>query len=231
MNLSILEKEKYLNNIPILAIPRFTSNQSISSHIGDLKNYFSDVSKNNLSALSYIYFTQSSDSFSTKVIPSQELVGTLVYSLMKSSSWNSSALIITHSESGTWFDHVRPPINTITQNLYGFRVPAIFISPYAKEGFIDNSTYDISSVIKFAEYSFDVNSTIDANNMTSSIVKAFDFTKPPREPPYLEEITRPIVLDRATEVQGINVTYALCFIVPLVVTLVWIYKRRDIEHL
>ena len=225
-NISRQEKERYLNSIPILSIPRFTTNQSMSSHIGDLGNYFSDIRKNNLSALSYIFFTESSDSFSTKVIPSQELVGTLVYSLMKSNYWNNSAVIITHSESGTWFDHVRPPLNIENQELHGFRVPAIFISPYAKEGHIDNSTYDISSVIRFIESSFGVESPV-AENKSNSIVQAFDFTKPPREPLYLEEITSEVVLNRATDVQGINLVYALGLIVPVIATLYWRYKRGD----
>lgn len=229
MNLSGEGKERYLNSIPILSIPRFTSNQSMSSHIVDLESYFNDIRNNNLSSLSYIYFTQSSDSFSTKVIPAQELVGTVVYSLMKSSSWNNSAVIITHSESGTYFDHVRPPINKNTHNLYGFRVPAIFISPYSKEGYIDNNIYDITSVIKFIEYSFGIDPNTEMSNMSNNIVKAFDFTKSPRQPLYLEEITREIALDRASQVQGINMIYALALIVPVVVTLIWRYKSRDIQ--
>lgn len=229
MNLSSEEKERYLNNIPVLSIPRFTNNLSMSSHIEDLKSYFNDLRGNNLPSLSYIYFTQSSDSFSTKVIPAQELVGTLVYALMKSSSWNNSAIIITHSESGTYFDHVIPPINKNTQKLYGFRVPAIFISPYSKEGYIDSSMYDITSVIRFIEYSFGILSTTEMNNMTNHIGKAFDFTKPPGQPLYLEEITRVIAFDRANQVQGINTTYALSYIVPIVVFLIWRYKRRDIQ--
>ena len=229
MNLSGEGKERYLNSIPILSIPRFTSNQSLSSHIVDLEAYFNDIRNNNLSSLSYIYFTQSSDSFSTKVILAQELVGTVVYSLMKSSSWNNSAVIITHSESGTYFDHVKPPINKNTQNLYGFRVPAIFISPYSKEGYIDNNIYDITSVIKFIEYTFGIDPITEISNLSNNIGKAFDFTKPPRQPLYLEEITREIALDRASQVQGINMIYALALIVPVVVTLIWRYKSRYIQ--
>ena len=134
-------------NIPILAIPRFIDNQALKSNIVDLSNYFDDILSNRLANVTYLYFTDLNDSPTTNVVPAQEFVANLIYALMKSQYWNSSAILLTHNEAGGWYDHVRPPINNNTGELNGFRVPAIIISPYAKKGYIDNNTYDIKSYL------------------------------------------------------------------------------------
>lgn len=226
-NLTNEETKPMLNNIPILAIPRFKVNESLASHVDDLAQYYSDIHNNRLPAVNYVYFTKSNDSPTTKVRDAQKFVATLVYSLMKSHYWNNSAVIITHNEAGGWFDHVKPPINNITNELNGFRVPAIIISPYAKNGHIDNHTYDISSVLKFIKSSFGVNLT-QMDNHTSNIIHAFDFTKPPREAPYLEEISRETIIVKSNDIYGVNSVYVFSLLAPAAVTVFWYYMKRRI---
>jgi len=229
-NVSSEEKKRLFKNIPIPAIPRFRDNQSLASHIDDLASYYHDVNNNRLPAVSYLYFTKSNDSPSSNVHSAHEFVTTLVYSLMRSHYWNNSAVIITHNEAGGWFDHVKPPINNITKELNGFRVPTIIISPYAKKGYIDNQTYDISSVLNFVRSSFGIKPHPNADNKThSNIIQAFDFTKPPREPLYLEEISRERLVTRSNDVNGINIVYALSALGPIGITLYWYYRKRDTD--
>jgi len=228
-NITSEERKRLFNNIPILAIPRFRDNQSMASHLDDLANYYRDIRNNKLPAVNYMYFIKSNDSPTTKVQSGQELVATVVYSLMKSNYWNNSAVIVVHNEAGGWFDHVKPPINNNTNELNGFRVPAIFISPYAKQGNIDNHTYDISSVLKFIKTSFGIKAPPDMDNKTNNIIQAFDFTKPPREPLYLEEISRETILIRSNDINGVNTVYALSLLVPIIVTIYWYYKKREVK--
>jgi phospholipase C len=68
---------------------------------------------------------------------------------MRSSAWSSSLFTLSWDDWGGWYDHVAPP--QVDADGYGFRVPAIFVSPYAKTGTIDNTTYDFTSVLKFIE--------------------------------------------------------------------------------
>ena len=67
----------------------------------------------------------------------EQFVTSLILSLVKSKHWNDSAFILTYRESGGWYDHVAPP--QIDKKGYGFRVPMLVISPYAKKGYIDRS--------------------------------------------------------------------------------------------
>ncbi len=68
---------------------------------------------------------------------------------MTSNSWKSSAFHVTYDDWGGWYDHVAPP--QVDEHGYGFRVPALLISPYARRGYIDKTELDYTSILKFIE--------------------------------------------------------------------------------
>jgi phospholipase C len=110
----------------------------------------------------------------------EEFAASLIFALMKSKHWEDSAFIITYRESGGWYDHVRPP-NAGDQS-YGFRVPALIISPYSKVGFVDSTLYDASSILKFIEYNYNISSIGKRDATANNLLNAFNFTMAPREP-------------------------------------------------
>lgn len=91
-----------------------------------------------------------------------------MYNAIKDSPyWDECVFLIVFDEHGGFFDHVIPnasvvpnekilkPVTTtsLTQrgfrfDRYGFRVPAIVISPYVRAGTIDHSFYDHASIAK-----------------------------------------------------------------------------------
>src|SRR5947207_2817529 len=56
----------------------------------------------------------------------------LIEALRGSSSWASSAFLLTYDEHGGFFDHVAPPV--VDAYGLGVRVPLWVVSPYAKRG-------------------------------------------------------------------------------------------------
>lgn len=216
-------------NIPILAIPRFIENQSLNSKIHDLSNYFSDILGNRLANVTFVYFTDSNDSPTPNVIPSQELVANLIYALMTSQYWNSSAILLTHNEAGGWYDHVTPPVNNNTGELSGFRVPAIIISPYAKKGYIDNNTYDIQSFLDLVQSSFGIDGNTNLSNHTNNMYQAFDFEQQPRQPLRLQEVPRERIVVHPDEIKGINTIYIISLFGPIAVTIYWYYRRNQLS--
>jgi phospholipase C len=173
-----LKKNRFINLLT--QTPRFHYNESLNSNIVDLAYYFKDLRNDNFPSVAYIVAPNAEENAPRDVTVGEEFVASIVLALMESKHWNDSAIIVTYRESGGWYDHVRPP--KIGENTYGFRVPALIISPYAKKGYIDSTLYDASSVLKFIEYNYNISSLgkrdADANNM----LHAFDFTKAPREP-------------------------------------------------
>jgi phospholipase C len=58
-------------------------------------------------------------------------------------------IIITWDDWGGWYDHVAPRV--INSYEYGFRVPLIVVSPFAKQGYVSHDNYDFGSILKFIE--------------------------------------------------------------------------------
>jgi len=180
-----VSRNRYLNLLP--AIPRFVDNNTLNSNIVDLVQYFRDLNEDKFPAVSYIVAPDSEESSPKDISAGQELVQSLVLALMKSKYWNSSAFIITYRESGGWYDHVAPP--EVEGQKYGFRVPTLIVSTFAKKGFVDSTLYDVTSILKFIEYNFNLPSLSARDANANNILNAFNFSQIPRVPPVFNYTT------------------------------------------
>ena len=106
--------------------------------------------------------------------------------LMESDVWKSSALVITYDDWGGWYDHVPPP--QVDEYGYGFRVPAMLVSAYARQGHIDHTQLDHTSLLKFIESNWDIEPLAERDAQANNITSAFDFASAPREPVFVSSI-------------------------------------------
>jgi phospholipase C len=84
-----------------------------------------------------------------RVSAGQSYVTRLVNTVMSGPDWKSTAIFLAWDDWGGFYDHVQPP--TVDGNGYGFRVPAMVISPYARAGYIDHQTLSFDAYVKFVE--------------------------------------------------------------------------------
>lgn len=96
--------------------------------------------------------------------------------------WGNTAIFITWDDWGGWYDHVAPPIHN--QYEYGFRVPLIVISPYAKAKYISHATHHFGSILKFIEHNWGLASVgsgtySDAYSDTDDLSDCFDYNQTP----------------------------------------------------
>ena len=125
----------------------------------------------------------------------QSYVTSLINAVMNSPDWDSTAIFLAWDDWGGFYDHVNPP--TVDQTGYGLRVPAIVISPYAKNGYIDHQTLSFDAYDKFIEDDFlngqrldpttdgrpDPRPTVRENvAILGDLTNDFDFNQPPRPP-------------------------------------------------
>jgi phospholipase C len=102
-----------------------------------------------------------------------------------SSYWSNTAIIITWDDWGGWYDHVPPPQVIINNNnwgsgyVYGFRVPLIVVSPYAKPGYISHVTHDFGSILNFIEQVFNLPSLGFADAHADDLSDCFNFNQTP----------------------------------------------------
>lgn len=222
--------KRYYNEIPILAIPRFSTNQTLNSNIVDLSNYYLDIQKNEFPAVAYIYMTDSNEEAPADVKSHSEAAIMSIYSLMKSKYWNSSAIFLTYRESGGWYDHELPP--KIDEERHGYRVPTIIISPYSKKGYVDHNFYDPSSILKFIEYSYGLPPLAKRDASANNLTSGFDFSQVPRKPLFLsgiDEESHQLINLKSTD--GVRTVYGMSLAVILVVGFVWYCLERRAKHL
>jgi phospholipase C len=168
---------------PLLSFDRFLDDPKLSSHIVDLKQYYVDLQNDTLPAVSYIVLLGASEHPGTNIQLGEKAVRSMIQALMQSSAWSSSAFLLSYDDWGGWYDHVAPP--QVDANGYGFRVPALLVSPYARRGAIDSTQLDHASNLKFIEDNWGIPPLAERDTHANDFLSAFDFSKPPREPAFV----------------------------------------------
>gem|GEM_PF-404341 len=103
-----------------------------------------------------------------------------INTIMKSKYWRSTAIVLVWDDFGGFYDHVRPPV--INNIGFGPRVPAIVISPYARARYVAHTTYDFSSMVRFAEDVFGLPYLPGYDPSVPSIAGMFNFHRSPASP-------------------------------------------------
>jgi phospholipase C len=104
-------------------------------------------------------------------------VASIVNAIGSSPYWSKTAIFITWDDWGGWYDHVAPTIYDSYE--YGFRVPLIVVSPYAKPGYVSHTTHDFGSILKFIEEDFNLSSLGYADARADDLSDCFDFSQTP----------------------------------------------------
>lgn len=183
------ERSAQIARVPLLAYARYIDDPELFSHIVPVSEYYEDLQRGTLPAVSYIVPSGSSERPPSNIVSGQRFVRSLVDGLSASSEWSSSAFIWSYDTWGGWYDHVQPP--QVDGAQYGFRVPALLVSPYAKRGHIDHTQLDSASILRFIEdnWSLPPLGARDAN--AASLTTAFDFAAAAR-PATLVPADRPV---------------------------------------
>jgi phospholipase C len=104
-------------------------------------------------------------------------VASVVNAIGNSSYWSDTAIFISWDDWGGWYDHVAPTIYNSYE--YGFRVPLIVVSPYAKAAYISHVTHDFGSILKFIETNFNLRSLGYADARADDLSDCFNFSQTP----------------------------------------------------
>jgi phospholipase C len=130
----------------------------------------------------------------------QAFVAGVVQALMTSPQWSHSALFITYDQNGGLYDHVVPPAacapdaitpdtSGATFDQYGFRVPLIVVSPYAKRAYVSHHVTDHASILRFIETRFGLPAFTRRDANAEPLFDLFDFGAPNISVPSLPAAT------------------------------------------
>ncbi len=179
-----------------------------ANHQYDLTHFWSSVDNNTMPAVSYLKASAYQDGHAgySSPLDEQHFLADTINRLQKSEDWKNTAVVISYDDSDGWYDHqVGPVVNQSNDTAhdgltaaktcgtdatriaggyqdrcgYGPRLPLLVISPYAKTNFVDHTTTDQSSILRFVEenwktgpignYSFD--------QKAGSLTNLFDFDR------------------------------------------------------
>lgn len=214
--------------VPPLDYNRFLDDPALHSHIVDMSEYYKDLARGTLPAVSYLVPSGASEHPPGNIQAGETFVRTLITSLMRSSAWDSSAFMWTYDDWGGWYDHVLPP--KVDRWGYGFRSPALLVSPYAKRGHVDHTTLDFTSELKFIEQNWRVHSLAARDAAANNITSAFDFAAAPRPPVFLN---RARIAERLppTKRGAVYLAYgAATLVVPSFTVAAWTRRRRHLKQ-
>jgi phospholipase C len=123
------------------------------SNIEGLPHLFQALKTGSLPSVSWVIpGNKDSEHPPSKITTGQSYVTGVINSIMRSSAWSSTAIFLSWDDWGGFYDHVVPP--TVDGQGYGFRVPGLVISPYAKPGYIDRHVLSSDAYLKFIEDDF-----------------------------------------------------------------------------
>jgi phospholipase C len=152
------------------------------------EQFMTDATGGNLPTVSWIATPgQYSEHAPASVCVGENWTVQMLNALMEGPDWSSTAVFLTWDDFGGFYDHVAP--QQIDGYGLGFRVPLLIISPYAKQGYIDHTQYEFSSMLRFAEDELGLPTLTNRDKAANDMLGAFNFKQRPRLPFILQQRT------------------------------------------
>lgn len=169
-----------------------------------IDQFFTDAAAGSLPNFCIVdpnYSTQSQENPQNMVI-GEQFMAKVINAVMEGPGWEKTLLIYTYDEHGGYYDHVPPPpalapdaIPPIVQpgespyngfHQYGFRVPAVVVSPYSRPDHVTHVLHDHTSILAMVERKWNLPAMTMRDANATDLMDFIDLSKMAfREPPKL----------------------------------------------
>jgi phospholipase C len=196
-------------NASPLIVKNFNSSNECLERVSTIDEFYSDAKKGKLPSFSFLdpNYTTTSQENPQDIDLGEQFIAKVVNAVMHSPQWEKTALFITYDEHGGYYDHVPPPVaiapddikpqqslanpaNSLEGKLnygrYGFRVPLMVVSPWAKQNYASRITQDHTSITAFIEHKWNLPAMSARDANAHPMNDYFDFKKAAfKKPPKL----------------------------------------------
>src|SRR5262245_1037976 len=159
----------YYTDLPQVALfpPVYNGNRE---KIVPITQFYSDAAAGALPAVSLVdpgFVSDESEENNADIRVGEAFVARVVNAVMAGPGWPKTLLVWLYDEGGGYYDHVPPPRAIPPDDIppqitvppdqpggydrYGFRVPAVIVSPYARQRYVSHRVHDHTSVLKLIE--------------------------------------------------------------------------------
>jgi phospholipase C len=180
--------------------------EAIEGHasIVPIAQFFADAKTGNLPAFAIIDpdFGKSSGENPQNIVHSEVFAASVVQAVMESPAWPRTLLVWTFDEGGGYYDHVPPPPAVAPDDIpplvpppwydgfarYGFRVPAVVVSPWARADHVTSVVHDHTSILAMVERKWNLPAMTNRDAAAADLSDFLDLDHPPfAEPPTLAQ--------------------------------------------
>jgi phospholipase C len=173
------------------------------TRVHNFTQFATDVAAGNLPQFTFIdpNYSNTSEENPQDIQVGEEFVASVVHTLIQAPTWKHTALFITYDEHGGYYDHVPPPAAIAPDSIppmlapgdlpggydrYGFRVPLIVVSPWARRRYVSRVVQDHTSILAFIERKWNLPALTFRDANAAPMTDYFDFHHPAfRRPPRL----------------------------------------------
>ncbi|HEY7438394.1 MAG TPA: alkaline phosphatase family protein [Acidimicrobiia bacterium] len=196
----------YFSNAPSAAIIIKTI-IDYPSNFSSIDQYFTDAAAGTLPSFCIVDpdFDTQSEEDPQDVRLGEQFAAKVINAAMHGPKWEKTLLIWTYDEHGGYYDHVPPPPAvkpddippdiTVPPDLpgaydrYGFRVPSVIVSPFARPYYVSHRVHDHTSVLKLVETKWNLPALTYRDANADNLLDSIDFYSRPAflDPPTLPE--------------------------------------------
>jgi phospholipase C len=177
-------------------------------HVRSIDRFLADAANGTLPSVSIVDpdFHRSSEENPQDVHEGETFAAQIVNAVLHSRNWLDTLLIWTYDEHGGYYDHVPPPEAPVPDDCppegggpwrydrYGFRVPAVIVSPYARPDYVSHQVHDHTSILKLIETKWNLPPLTYRDAHADNLLDSLDLAASPSfavPPSLLEPAVRP----------------------------------------
>jgi phospholipase C len=193
----------YFQDLPSWLIVPGVDTPGRASRVRPMAQFFTDAAVGRLPQFTFLdpNYTTTSQENPQDIQVGERFIAEVVNALMRAPSWRHTALFITYDEHGGYYDHVPPPRAIKPDSIppvitsadardgydrYGFRVPLVVVSPWARRNYVSRVVQDHTSITAFIERKWNLPAMTFRDANADSMTDYFDFRRPSfPEPPAL----------------------------------------------
>jgi phospholipase C len=205
LDLHDISWRNYYTDLPQVLLFPPVYNDNIEKFV-PIDQFHLDAAAGTLPAVSFVdpgFLNDESEENHADIRKGEAFVSRVVNAVMAGPKWSKTFLIWLYDEGGGYYDHVSPPRAippddippeiTVPPDLpggydrYGFRVPAVIVSPYARPHYVSHRVHDHTSVLKLIETKWNLPALTYRDANASNLLDSVNFRRPPAflDPPTL----------------------------------------------
>jgi phospholipase C len=163
------------------------------AHVHSIERFMGDAGAGRLPSVSIVDpdFHESSEENPQDIQEGEAFAARVINAVMSGAGWLHTLLIWVYDEHGGYYDHVPPPaaVEPDDQPIesggpwrfdrYGFRVPAVLVSPYARPNYVSHVVHDHTSILKLIETKWNLPPLTRRDAEADNLLDSLDLSGPP----------------------------------------------------